>query len=41
MLKHIEIKGFKFIKNQFMEFGRINVLIGANGAGKPEWSKKC
>ncbi len=34
MLKHIEIKGFKSIKNQHLKFGRINVFIGANGAGK-------
>lgn len=33
-LKSIKIKGFKSIKEQTIEFNRINVLIGSNGAGK-------
>ncbi len=34
MLKRIEIKGFKSIREMDLELGPINVLIGANGAGK-------
>jgi len=34
MLKTVEIKGFKSIRNQSVGFGRINVIIGANGSGK-------
>ncbi len=34
MLKHIRIKGYKSIRDQTVTFGRLNVLIGANGAGK-------
>jgi predicted ATPase len=30
----VEIKGFKSIVKQSIELGRLNVLIGANGAGK-------
>jgi predicted ATPase len=33
-LKRIELTGFKSIKNMDLELGPINVLIGANGAGK-------
>lgn len=34
MLKYIEIKGYKSVREQTISFGRINVLIGANGSGK-------
>ncbi|MFW5874629.1 MAG: AAA family ATPase, partial [bacterium] len=35
ILSQIEIKGFKSIKDlQILQLDRINVLIGANGAGK-------
>ncbi len=34
MLKKIEIRGFRSIKNASIELGKLNVLIGANGAGK-------
>ncbi len=34
MLESIEIKGFKSIKDQKVELRPLNVLIGANGAGK-------
>lgn len=34
MITKIEISGYKSIKNQVVELGPINVLIGANGAGK-------
>ena len=33
-LKRIEIKGFRSIKNMMLELRPLNVLIGANGAGK-------
>jgi len=33
-LEHIEIDGFKSIKHTNLRLGKINVLIGANGAGK-------
>jgi predicted ATPase len=33
-LGHIEIHGYKSIKNLRLELGRINILIGSNGAGK-------
>ncbi len=33
-LSHIVIKGYKSIKECSLELGRINVLIGSNGAGK-------
>ncbi len=33
-LNSIEIKGFKSIKEQFIELREINLLIGQNGAGK-------
>lgn len=33
-LSRIEIKGFKSLKNCSVDFGKINVLIGSNGAGK-------
>ncbi len=33
-LKHIEIKGFRSIKEMALELRPLNVLIGANGAGK-------
>ncbi len=34
MIKNIEIKNFKSIKNLSVDLGRVNVLIGANGSGK-------
>jgi len=34
MLKRIKIKGYKSIKEQLIDLKRINLLIGANGAGK-------
>ncbi len=34
MLKNIEIKGYRSIKDASLELGKLNVLIGANGAGK-------
>ena len=34
MIKYIEIKGFKSIKNTELALKPINVLIGSNGAGK-------
>lgn len=34
MLKNINIKGFKSIKNLNLELSNINILIGANGGGK-------
>ncbi|MEN8218166.1 MAG: AAA family ATPase [Pseudomonadota bacterium] len=34
MLKEIELSGFKSIKKMKLTFNKINVLIGANGAGK-------
>ena len=34
MLKHISIKGYKSIKELDLDLSPINVLIGANGAGK-------
>ncbi len=34
LLKKIKINGFKSILEEEVEFGRINVLIGSNGAGK-------
>ena len=33
-LSHINIKGFKSIKELDLEMRPINVLIGANGSGK-------
>lgn len=33
-LSRVIIKGFKSIKNCDIPLGRINVLIGSNGAGK-------
>ena len=33
-LSKIRISGYKSIKNCEMDFGKINVLIGSNGAGK-------
>ncbi|OJA03598.1 AAA family ATPase, partial [Bathymodiolus thermophilus thioautotrophic gill symbiont] len=33
-LSHIKIQGFKSIKELDLEMKPINVLIGANGAGK-------
>ena len=33
-LKRIEIKGFRSIKEMMLDIGPLNVLIGANGAGK-------
>ena len=34
MLKKIQIKGYKSIKNMELELAPINILIGANGTGK-------
>ena len=34
MLKKIEIKGYRSIKDAALELRKLNVLIGANGAGK-------
>ncbi len=34
MLEKIEIKGYRSIKNASVELRKLNVLIGANGAGK-------
>jgi predicted ATPase len=34
MLKQVKLKGFKSIKQLDLELRRINVLVGANGAGK-------
>jgi predicted ATPase len=33
-MDYIEIKGYKSIKNQRVDFKNINILIGANGSGK-------
>ena len=33
-LSRMTIRGFKYIKNCDISFGKINVLIGSNGAGK-------
>jgi predicted ATPase len=33
-LKRIEIKGFRSIKEMTLEIRPLNILIGANGAGK-------
>jgi len=33
-LKHVKVKGFKSIKALDLELGEVNILIGANGAGK-------
>ncbi len=33
-LEKIQLKGFKSIRNMDLELRRLNVLIGANGAGK-------
>jgi predicted ATPase len=33
-LEHIEIHGYKSIKNLRLELGQVNILIGSNGAGK-------
>ena len=34
MLRRIILKGFKSVKEMDLEFRPLNVLIGANGAGK-------
>jgi len=34
MLTNVKIKGFKSISDQSIDLGKINILIGANGAGK-------
>lgn len=34
MLKRVEISGFKSIKSQSLELGKINLFIGQNGSGK-------
>src|SRR4051812_16606345 len=33
-IRSVTIDGFKSIRDQTIELGRLNVLIGANGAGK-------
>ena len=33
-IEHIKLSGFKSIEQAEIDFGRVNVLIGANGAGK-------
>lgn len=33
-LEHIKVKGFKSIRDSTLQLARINVLVGANGAGK-------
>jgi predicted ATPase len=33
-IKNIKIKGYKSIRDQFLDFSKVNILIGANGAGK-------
>jgi predicted ATPase len=33
-MDYIEIKGYKSIKNQRIDFNNINILIGSNGSGK-------
>jgi predicted ATPase len=33
-LKRLEIKGYRSIKDACLELCKLNVLIGANGAGK-------
>ena len=37
-LSRMTIRGFKSIKNCDISFGKINVLIGSNGAGKSNFS---
>lgn len=34
IIKEVEIKGFKSIKEQILDLGQLNVFIGTNGAGK-------
>ena len=34
MLDRIELSGFKSIRQMDLKLNRLNVLIGANGAGK-------
>ena len=34
ILKHLTLSGFKSIKQMDLDFGHVNVLIGANGSGK-------
>ena len=34
IIKEVEIKGFKSIKEQTLDLGQLNILIGTNGAGK-------
>ena len=34
VLRKIAIKGYRSIKDDSIELGKLNVLIGANGAGK-------
>jgi energy-coupling factor transporter ATP-binding protein EcfA2 len=34
MIRRLSVRGFKSIVNQTVELGRLNVFIGANGAGK-------
>lgn len=34
MLKSIGIQGYKSIRSQKVSLGRMNILIGGNGAGK-------
>ena len=34
MLKHLRIERFKSVYEQSIEFGKVNLFVGANGAGK-------
>lgn len=34
IIKEVEIKGFKSIKEQTLDLGQLNILIGTNGSGK-------
>ncbi len=44
ILKQVVLRGFKSIKDMYLELRPLNVLIGANGAGKSNFvsfSKCC
>ena len=34
MIRHFEVKSFKSLRETSLDFGNINIFIGANGAGK-------
>ena len=36
MINSLSIRNFKSIANAELEFGRVNLFIGANGSGKIE-----